>query len=80
MFGRFCVSRTEIGNFVSMLNRVDLHRPKTVIIQIHTSNVWKSASHTIFVQFQKIIEKRFELVLRLEKKTVIIQFPYKKIV
>ena len=32
------------------------------IMQFHTSNVWKIANHTIFIHFQKIIEKRFELV------------------
>ena len=36
--------------------------PKMLILQFHTSNVWKNANHTIFLQFRKIIEKRFELV------------------
>ena len=35
--------------------RVDLHTPKIVIIQFHTSSVWKTACHTIFIQIQKII-------------------------
>ena len=52
--------------------RLDLHKPKMLvlqfptpkmlILQFHTSNVWENASHTIFLQFQKIIEKRFELI------------------
>ena len=44
--------------------RVDLHKPKMrilhfptpkmLIIQLPTSNVWKNANHTIFIQFKKI--------------------------
>ena len=37
---------------------LQFHIPKMLVIQFHTSNVWKNASHTIFVQFQKIIEKK----------------------
>ena len=33
-----------------------------LLIQFHKSNVWKAAYHKLFVQFHKIIEKRFELV------------------
>ena len=36
--------------------------PKKLIIQLPASNVWKNANHTIFIQFQKTIEKRFNLV------------------
>ena len=53
------------------MTRVDLHKPKMLILQFHTpkmliiqfhaSNVWKKANHTIFKQFQKFIEKRFKL-------------------
>ena len=52
-------------------SRVDLHQPKMLIlhfhtpkmliIQFHTSNAWGNASDTFFIQFQKIIEKRFEV-------------------
>ena len=55
-----------------LLERVDLHKPKKIILQIHTpkmfiiqfntSNVWENASLTFFIKFLKIIEKRFELV------------------
>ena len=38
---------------------LQLHAPKMLIIQFHTSTVWKNATHTIFIQFQKIIEKKF---------------------
>ena len=51
---------------------VDLHKPKVLIlrfstpkmliIQLPASNVWKIANHTIFIQFRKTIEKRFNLV------------------
>ena len=43
---------------------VEFHKSKVLIIQFHTSNTWKNASHTFFIQLQKIIEKRFELVIR----------------
>ena len=33
--------------------RIDLHTPKTLIIQLHTSSVRKNACHTVFIQFQK---------------------------
>ena len=33
-----------------------------LIIQLPASNVWKNAIHTIFIQFQNTIEKRFNLV------------------
>ena len=33
-----------------------------LIIQLPASNVWKNAYHTVFIQFQKTIEKRFNLV------------------
>ena len=36
--------------------------PKKLIIQLPASNVWKNATHTIFIQFQTTIEKRFNLV------------------
>ena len=57
---------------LNQLARVDLHKPKMLIshfptpkmlmMQLPTSNVWKIANHTIFIQFQKTIEKRFDLV------------------
>ena len=55
-----------------MWPRVDIPKPKMLIlnfptpkkffIQLPVSNVWKNANHTIFIQFQKTIEKRFNLV------------------
>ena len=36
--------------------------PKKLILQFSTSNVWKNANHTIFIQFQKTIEKSFNIV------------------
>ena len=55
-----------------MWPRVDIHKPKMLflnfptpkklIIQLPASNVWKNANHTIFIQFQKTIVKRFNLV------------------
>ena len=55
-----------------MWPRVDLHEPKLLIlhfptpkmliIQLPASNVWKNAIHTIFIQSQNTIEKRFNLV------------------
>ena len=69
-------SRSEqflyLGKFINKNARVDLHKlkvltlhfptPKMLIIQLPTSNVWKNANHTIFIQFQKTNEKRFDLV------------------
>ena len=56
------------------LPQVDLHKPKIIIlhfptpkmliIQLPTSNVWKIANHTFFIQFLKTIEKRFDLLAR----------------
>ena len=43
-------------------SRVDLHTPKMLIIQFHTSSVWKNACHTIFIQFLKMVEKRYKLI------------------
>ena len=40
------------------LIRVDLHTPKMLIMQFHTSSVWKNARHTTFIQFLKMVEKR----------------------
>ena len=34
--------------------RVDLHRPKMLIIQFHTLSLWKNASHTNFTHFCKM--------------------------
>ena len=55
--------------YIYMYTRVDLqnlvlrfHTPKRLLIQFHKSNLWKAAYHKLFVQFHKIIEKRFELV------------------
>ena len=40
---------------------VDLNTLKLLIIHFHKSNVRKSACYAIFVQFQKMVEKRFKL-------------------
>ena len=53
-------SRVDLHKPKSLI--LQLHTPKMLIIQFHTSNVWKNASHTIFILFQKLIEKRLELV------------------
>ena len=42
-------------------SRVDLHTPKMLIIQFHTSSVWENACHTIFIQFLKIVENWYKL-------------------
>ena len=36
---------------------VGLHKPKMLVIQLHTSGVRKNACHTIFIQFLKMVEK-----------------------
>ena len=44
------------------LARVDLHTPKMLIIQFHTSSVWENACHTIFIQFLKMVENWYKLI------------------
>ena len=61
--------------------RIDLHTPKLVIIQFHTSNVWKNVSHTIFIQFLKTVGKKFapssfSHTISMYGKMVIIEFSY----
>ena len=53
------IIRLEIAKKVAM---VDLRTPKLLIIQFHTSSVWKNACHTIFMQFLKMVEKRYTLI------------------
>ena len=47
--------------------RVDLHRPKMLIIQFHTLSLWKNASHTNFIHFCKMklikFQRCFKVVL-----------------
>ena len=43
-------------------SRVDPHTPKMLIIQFHTSSVWKNACHTIFIQFLKMVENWYKLI------------------
>ena len=47
--------------------RVDLHRPKMLIIQFHTLSLWKHASHTSFIHFCKMslieLQRYFIVVL-----------------
>ena len=56
-------SEHQAGRSQSTLNRpyknvlwtrVDLHRPKMLIIQFHTLSLLKNASHTNFIQFCKM--------------------------
>ena len=50
--------------------RVDLHRPKMLMIQFHTLSLWKNASHTNFIHFRKmsLIEfHRYFLVVLVSK-------------
>ena len=50
--------------------RVDLHRPKMLIIQFHTLSLWKNASHTNFIHFCKmsLIEfQRYFIVVLVSK-------------
>ena len=66
-----CYLNLKVKNsrLLKLLSGFDLHKlkllilqlntPKTLIIQIHTSNIWKNASHTFFIQFQNIVEKKF---------------------
>ena len=42
------------------LPRVDLHRPKMLIIQFHTLSLWKNASHTSFIHFCKMSLLEFQ--------------------
>ena len=44
-----------------LTSRVDLHTPKMLIIQFHTSSVWENACHTIFIQFLKMVENWYKL-------------------
>ena len=48
-------------------SRVDLHRPKRLIIQFHTLSLWKNASHTNFILFCKLnlieLQRYFIVVL-----------------
>ena len=37
-----------------MFARVDLHRPKMLIIQFHTLSLWKNAGHTNFIHSCKM--------------------------
>ena len=53
-FAYFC-------SHTSLYTRVDLHSPKMLIIQFHTSSAWENACHIIFVQFQKK-EKKVKLM------------------
>ena len=45
----------------ALASRVDLHTPKMLIIQFHTSSVWENACHTIFIQFLKMVENWYKL-------------------
>ena len=47
--------------FLGLSNsRVDLHPPKMLIVQFHTSSVWENACHTIFIQFLKMVENWYK--------------------
>ena len=62
MFDRAQIVRMPNLITIRQNARVDLHIPKILIIQFHTSSVWKNACHTIFIQFWKMIEERFKLI------------------
>ena len=47
---------------MKQVSRVELHTPKKLIIQFHTSSVWETACHTIFLQIRKMGEKRYKLI------------------
>ena len=52
------------------MSRVDLHRPKMLIIQFHTLTLWKNTSHTNFIHFCKmsLIEfQRYFIVVLVSK-------------
>ena len=40
-------------------SRVDLHRPKMLIIQFHKLSLWKNTNHTIFIHFAKMVSSNF---------------------
>ena len=52
--------------------RVDLHRPKKLIIQFRLLNLWKNASHTNFIYFCKmsLIEFQRSFIVVLVSKLV----------
>ena len=66
-----CYSNLKVKNsrLLKLLSGFDHHKlkllilqfntPTTLIIQFHASNIWKNASHAIFIQFQNIVEKNF---------------------
>ena len=45
---------------ISMSTRVDLHRPKLLIIQLHTLSLWKNASHTNFIHFCNVFGRHLD--------------------
>ena len=45
-----------------LVGRVDLHIPKILIIQLYIPSVRKNVCHIIFINFRKMIEKRYKLV------------------
>ena len=65
------------------ITRVDLHRPKTLIIQFHTLSLWKNASHTNFIHFCKmsLIEfQRYFIVVLVSKLVSLLEKKGKKMV
>ena len=53
-----CLKYIFKQRFWVLYTRVDLHTPKMVIIQFHTSSVWKNACHKIFIHFRKKVRKK----------------------
>ena len=53
---------SDLGERRKLISRVDLHTPKMLIIQFHTSSVWENACHTIFIQFLKMVENWYKLI------------------
>ena len=60
-FHKFITENSKCKRF-PITTRVDLHTPKMLIIQFHTSSVWENACHTIFIQFLKMVENWYKLI------------------
>ena len=63
-------------------SRVDLHRPKMLIMQFHTPSLWKNASHTNFIHYCKMNLTEFQryFIVVLVSKLVSLHKKRKKMV
>ena len=70
----------QLHYFLLLTSRVDLHRPKMLIIQFHTLSLWKNASHTNFIYFCKmsLIEFQSNFIVVLVSKLVSLHKKRKK--